>query len=74
MRIDTANITNAGCGYKVSPRRYHTAGIETRFYKQTKWFDKNNDLINHEGHLTYYDFNKDDWNNIILFHFHIWET
>ena len=44
LRIDAANITNAGCGYKVSPRRYHTAGIETRFYKQTKWFDKNNDL------------------------------
>jgi len=32
-------------------------------------FDKNNDLINHEGHLTYYDFNKDDWNNIIKLFF-----
>ena len=38
------NITNAGCGYKNTPRRYHTSGIETRFYKDTNWFGKTNNL------------------------------
>jgi len=32
-------------------------------------FDKNNNIINHEGHLTYYDFNKDDWHNVVRLFF-----
>ena len=33
-----------GCGYKNTPRRYHTGGVETRFYKDTNWFGKSNNL------------------------------
>ena len=37
-RVDGTDI----CGYKNTPRRYHTAGLETRFYKDTNFFGKPN--------------------------------
>ena len=44
-RVDrVAAVTNASCGYKNTPRRYHTAGIETRFYKDLNLFGKSNNL------------------------------
>tara|TARA_B100000949_G_scaffold34707_1_gene28450 strand:+ start:98 stop:2347 length:2250 start_codon:yes stop_codon:yes gene_type:complete len=44
-RVDrVAAVSNSGCGYKNTPRRYHTAGIETRFYKDLNLFGKSNNL------------------------------
>ena len=44
-RVDrVAAVSNANCGYKNTPRRYHTAGIETRFYKDLNLFGKSNNL------------------------------
>ena len=43
-RVDVSGVTNANCGYKNTPRRYHTAGLETRFYKDINWFGKPNNL------------------------------
>ena len=44
-RVDrVAAVSNSGCGYKNSPRRYHTTGIETRFYKDLNLFGKSNNL------------------------------
>jgi Fe(3+) dicitrate transport protein len=42
--VDESGVTNANCGYKNTPRRYHTAGLETRFYKDINWFGKPNNL------------------------------
>ncbi len=44
LRVDVSGVTNANCGYKNTPRRYHTAGLETRFYKDINWFGKSNNL------------------------------
>jgi len=44
-RVDrVAAVSNSGCGYKNTPRSYHTAGIETRFYKDLNLFGKSNNL------------------------------
>lgn len=42
--VQLSSTNNAACGYKHSPRRYHTGGIETRFYKNTNFFGKENFL------------------------------
>ena len=42
--VQTTGVSNAGCGYKASPRRYITTGLETRVYKDTNWFGKNHNL------------------------------
>ncbi len=39
-RVDGSDV----CGYKNTPRRYHTGGIETRFYKDTNFFGMQNHL------------------------------
>ena len=44
LRIDSSGVSNSNCGYKNTPRRYHTAGLETRFYKDVNWFGKTNNL------------------------------
>ena len=43
-RVDDSGISNTNCGYKNTPRRYHTAGLETRFYKDINLFGKTNNL------------------------------
>ena len=43
-RVDVPGISNTNCGYKNTPRRYHTAGLETRFYKDINLFGLDNNL------------------------------
>jgi len=40
--VQEAAATRGTCGYKNTPRRYHTGGIETRFYKNANLFGKSN--------------------------------
>jgi len=42
--VQEASATRGTCGYKNTPRRYHTAGLETRFYKDINLFSKSNNL------------------------------
>ena len=44
VMVQEAAATIGTCGYKNTPRRYHTGGIETRFYKDTTLFGKTNNL------------------------------
>ena len=42
--VQETAATIGSCGYKNTPRRYHTGGLETRFYKDLNWFGKSNNL------------------------------